>query len=120
MGGVIINAGCTHCGDGMGKHRRVGEPWCINCMPIARAAQEDPMLPFPFSEHRGDRLLAAQLLYEHGRDPSAAEWVNPQVVECLAGMGALADADLFEAERSWRGEAIDGGFTVGGRPVKEV
>ena len=69
------------------------------------------MLPFPFSAHRGDRLLAAQLLVEHGRNPSAAKWINPEIVECLAGAGTLATADLFDAEAEWRADVIDGART---------
>ena len=71
------------------------------------------MEPFPFSDHTGDRQLAAQLLYEHGLDASLADIYNPQIIECLAGEGKLANADLFEEEKRWRNDVID---SMGARP----
>ena len=52
------------------------------------------MMPFPFSHHRGDRQLAAQLLYEHGLDPTDADIANPEDIECLAGSGRLTESNV--------------------------
>jgi len=41
------------------------------------------------SHHRGDRDLAATLMFEAGYDPTLAAAHNPELIECLAATGRL-------------------------------